>query len=96
MLGLENVEDLSVLEDTSLAHEKFKEVSRRRFHAWIARRAGRGGHGCATRYVRGPRRSPLEEAYREELLRAGKDALQHVSNHTKGLCRIARSTSNIL
>ena len=29
MLGLENVEDLSVIEDTSLAHEKLKEVSRR-------------------------------------------------------------------
>ena len=38
--GVEDVEDLSFVEDTSLAREGVKEVPRRRFHAWIARLGG--------------------------------------------------------
>ena len=38
--GVEDVEDLSFVEDTSLAREGIKEVPRRRFHAWIARLGG--------------------------------------------------------
>ena len=83
MLGLENVEDLSFLEDTSLARESSRRfpdgVSTRGSHAELVAEVTAAPLGTSE----GHDDRLSKKRIGRSLLRAGKDVLQHVRNHMK-------------